>query len=218
MTSPGAGEHGIAIRDDADVDTTVLAEYERTRRELLRRGLAVGSTALAASSVPLLLHVRNAFGQAMGDVQVVKAAIGLEQVAVFAYGAALGSGKLDAKTTQVARLFKSHEEAHRDALTSALQSLGGGSPPVAPASARASSLLRPLLKVRSQKDIALYAIELESVFVAAYHDAHRKLKDAHLLKTGAQIMANEGQHLVVLRTAVKRPPVPDAFEIGRARL
>jgi len=216
--SPRTGAHGIDIRDDADVDTAVLAEYERTRRDLLRRGLAVGSTALAASSVPLLLHARNAFGQAMGDAQVVKAAIGLEQVAVFAYDAALKSGKLDAKTTQVAQLFKTHEQAHLDALTSALQSLAGGSPPTAPASARDNSLLRPLLKVRNQKEIALYAIELESVVVAAYHDAHRKLKDAHLLKTGAQIMADEGQHLVVLRTAVKRPPVPDAFEVGRARL
>ncbi len=218
MTSQRTREQGIAIRDDADVDTSVLAEYERTRRDLLRRGFAVGSTALAASSVPLLLHARNAFGQAMGDAQVVKAAIGLEQVAVFAYDAALKSGKLDGKTTQVARLFKTHEEAHRDGLISALQSLGGGSPPTPPASLRANSLLRPLLKVRNQKEIALYTIELESVAVAAYHDANRKLKDARLLKTGAQIMANEGQHLVVLRTAVKRPPVPDAFEVGRARL
>jgi hypothetical protein len=29
-------------------------------------------------------------------------------------------------------------------------------------------------------------------------------------------MANEAQHLVVLRQAVKRPPVPNAFEIGAA--
>ncbi len=209
-------EHGIVVRDDADVDTAVIVEYERTRRDMLRGGLAVGSTVIAASTVPLLLRARNAFAQAMTDEQILKAAIHFEQVAVFAYEAALKSGKLDGKTTQVARLFKTHEEAHRDALTTALQGMGGGGVPPAPTSPRADPLLRPLLKVRSQKDIALYAIELEGVGVAAYHEAQRKLKDARLLKTGAQIMANEGQHLVVLRTAVKRPPVPDAFEVGKA--
>jgi len=29
-------------------------------------------------------------------------------------------------------------------------------------------------------------------------------------------MANEGQHLVVLRQAVKQDPVPNAFETGKA--
>ena len=50
--------------------------------------------------------------------------------------------------------------------------------------------------------------------VAAYYDAHGKLKDPKLLATGAQIMANEGQHLAVLRPLVNQPPVPDAFETG----
>ena len=36
------------------------------------------------------------------------------------------------------------------------------------------------------------------------------------LQTTAEIMANEGQHLVVLREALHRPPVPSAFEIGKA--
>jgi hypothetical protein len=35
------------------------------------------------------------------------------------------------------------------------------------------------------------------------------------LKTGAQIMADEGQHLVVLREALGRNPAPNAFETGQ---
>jgi uncharacterized membrane protein len=68
---------------------------------------------------------------------------------------------------------------------------------------------------RSQADIANLAIELEMAAVAAYLDAQRKLIDAKLLQTGASIMANEAQHLVVLRQAVKRDPVPNAFETGK---
>jgi hypothetical protein len=51
--------------------------------------------------------------------------------------------------------------------------------------------------------------------VAAYHDAQAKLVEAKLLQTGASIAASEGQHLVVLRQAARRPPVPHALETGQ---
>ena len=51
------------------------------------RGLAV----VGASAVPLLLGVRNAFAQVSGDEPTIAAAVGLEQVMAFAYGAALGA-------------------------------------------------------------------------------------------------------------------------------
>ena len=53
--------------------------------------------------------------------------------------------------------------------------------------------------------------------VAAYYDAHRKLIAAGLLQTAASIMANEGQHLVVLRQAAGQAPVPNALETGDER-
>lgn len=52
--------------------------------------------------------------------------------------------------------------------------------------------------------------------VAAYYDASKKLQQARLLQTAAQIMSNEGQHLAVLRQALGRNPVPNAFETGKA--
>jgi rubrerythrin len=61
-----------------------------------------------------------------------------------------------------------------------------------------------------------FAIALEESAVAAYYDAHQKLKDPKLLQAGASIMANEGQHLVVLRSVAKKNPVPNAFETGKA--
>jgi hypothetical protein len=59
-----------------------------------------------------------------------------------------------------------------------------------------------------------FMIEVETAGIAAYHDAHAKLIETRLLQTSASIMANEGQHLVVLRRLVGADPVPNAFETG----
>ncbi|MCW3065579.1 MAG: putative exported protein [Solirubrobacterales bacterium] len=178
-----------------------------SRRELLRRGAT-------ASLVPLLLYVRTAFAEAQSDAGVIAGAVGLEEVAVFAYDAALKTRLLDGPTTQLLQRVKSHEEAHLGVLKAALQRLGGTAPP-APASPTASKLLAPLAKAKSQKDVLAFAIALETATVAAYYDAQGKLKSPELLRTSAEVMANEGQHLVVLRKALGRPQLPNAFETGK---
>ena len=55
-------------------------------------------------------------------------------------------------------------------------------------------------------------LELELSTVAAYRDAIQRLEKSELVKTAAEIMANHGQRLVVLRQALGRDPVPVAFE------
>ncbi|HVS29470.1 MAG TPA: ferritin-like domain-containing protein [Solirubrobacteraceae bacterium] len=199
----------IVIRD-GDADTAVIAEFEATRREAMRRGLAVGGVVIAAAMVPALLNVRNAFAQARDDEAVLVAAIGLENTAIAAYAAAIKSGLLDRPTTKIAELFKRQEAQHRDGLSAALKSLGG-----TPPSGANAALLKPLKRVKTQAEVASFAVELETMAVAAYYDAQKKLKAAKLLQTGVQIMANEGQHLVVLRQALKKDPVPNAFENGK---
>lgn len=198
---------------DADVDTATIAEYEATRRDAVRRGLAFGGAALAASSIPLLLGVRNAFAKADGDAAILEKAVGLEQTAVFTYTAAVATGKLGGPATAVAKLFAKQEQEHLDGLSAALKDLGGALPVPPKAVADIAGLTAA---ARSAKGILSFAIELETMALAAYYDAHKKLSDAKLLQTGAQIMANEGQHLVVLRTALGRNPVPNAFETGVA--
>ena len=200
----------LVIRD-GDVDTAVIAEYEATRRDAMRRGIAVGGTLLAATSIPLLLGVRNAFAQADDDASILEEAIGLEQTAVVAYDTAAGSGLLDEATTRVVQVFRDQEREHADGLTTALEALGGSAPEPPTADS-----IEGLGGLRGQEDVVNFAIELETMAVAAYYDAHQKLRDPMLLQTGASIMANEGQHLVVLRQAVGRNPVPNAFETGEA--
>jgi rubrerythrin len=199
---------------DGEADSAQIAEFERDRRELIRRGLGLGGAVIAATSIPLLLSVRNAFAADSADDDILKSAIKLEQVAVLAYDKAIDSGLLSADFKQVVQRFRGHEQAHVDALSTALTDLGGTLAPKATA-ADIDGVVTGLGSVKSQADIANLAIELEMAAIAAYYDAHRKLVDAKLLQTGASIMANEAQHLVVLRQAVKKDAVPNAFEIGK---
>jgi rubrerythrin len=205
------------IITDGDCDTALIAEYEATRRDAVRRGLVAGGAIVAASTIPLLLRVRNAFAQASSDQQILEGAVGLEQTAVFAYDTAAASGALQKPVADVAKLFRDQEQEHADGLTAALEDLGGTppEPPTDPAAVEVGGTA--LSDLRNQTDILRFAVELENSAVMAYIDAHRKLKSPDLLKTGAQIMSNEGQHLVVLRQALGASPaqsVPAAFEAG----
>jgi rubrerythrin len=200
------------IIEDGDADTAAIAAYEGTRRDAVRRGLAAGGAVLGAALVPALLSVREAFAAGpQNDAGILASAIRLENTAVAAYAAAVQSGVLTPQLRRTALLFGRQEAEHAAALTAALKSLGGTPPAGADA-----KLLAPLKSARSQKQVVQSAIELETMAVAAYYDASKKLQQARLLQTSAQIMSNEGQHLVVLRQALGKDPVPHAFENGKA--
>ena len=209
-----ASASGMRVQD-GDADTPLVAAFERDRRDLIRRGLGLGGAVVAASSIPLLWSVRNAFAAGGPDAEILESAVKLERIAVLAYTVAIDSKLLTPAFTRVAQTFRDHERAHADVLTTALTDLGGAPPPE-PEVADIDSVVKGIGALASQADVANFAIELELATVAAYYDAQRKLIDAKLLQTGASIMANEAQHLVVLRQAVKQAPVPNAFEIGEA--
>jgi rubrerythrin len=204
----------IAVAD-GPVDTAQVAAFERDRRELIRRGLGLGGAAVAGSAIPLLLAVRNAFAVSDTDGTILVQAITLERVAVLAYDTIVGTGLLGGRLDRQLRLLRGHEQQHADVLTKALTDLGG-TPPRAPSGLQdVDKVVKGLGDIRTQAEALSFAIELETAAVAAYHDAQAKLVEAKLLQTGASIAANEGQHLVVLRQAARRPPVPDALETGR---
>ena len=196
---------------DGEVDTAVIAEYERSRRELVQRGIALGGAAVAASAIPFFLRVRKSFAQANDDSAVLEAAVGLEQQAVFAYTTAAESGRLG-KSARVARLFAEQEREHAEGLTRALRDRGG-SPPAKPDGVKDVPGLAEAT-AGDALDITNFAVELETMAVAAYYDAHGRLSAPELLSTAASIMANEAQHLVVLRQALGKDPSPNAFVTG----
>lgn len=203
---------GLHIRD-GEVDTDAVTDYEATRRRVVGGGLAAGAGVLSAASVPFLLGVGDAFADSAGDADVIERAVGLEQDAVFAYRAAAHTGKLGS-VTRVASLFAEQEQEHADALTRALAGLGG-KPPAKPESAGDVPGLERAA-AGSARELLTFAVELETMAVKAYYEAHGKLRNPRLISTSAAIMANEAQHLVVLRQALGRNPSPDAFVTGGA--
>ena len=186
------------------------AGLERSRREVVGLGIAVGATALAASTAAPLLTVSDAFAQADDDASILEAAIGLEQQAVLAYTAAAKGDKLGRGS---GRLFARQEQEHADVLIAALKDLGGTGPE-RPSNPREIPGLAEAA-AGSQDDFARFAIEFETAAVQAYYEATARLKDPKLLSAAVSIMANEAQHLVVLRQAIGQNPSPHAFVTGQ---
>lgn len=57
-------------------------------------------------------------------------------------------------------------------------------------------------------------LALEREAVSTCHEAIGEVADVRLLPTFVAVMANHGQHLVVLRQGLGRNPIPFAFESG----
>ncbi|MEY2440575.1 MAG: hypothetical protein QOJ46_1, partial [bacterium] len=138
---------------DGAADTARIAEFERDRRELVRRGIGIGAGVVAASSIPLLWSVRNAFAAGGTDGDILVSAIKLEQIAVLAYGAAIDSKLLTPGFAKVARRFRDHEQAHADTLITALRDLGGTPPPAAQVK-DIDGVVKGIGELKSQADVA----------------------------------------------------------------
>ena len=182
-----------------------------TRRHALRNA---GGVALAASTAPLLLGVRTAFAATNGDEETMLAAVRVEQSLVVAYRTLVGSSALDPAAVALARHFGDQEQAHLDVVTKELRMLGG-MVPAQPAPAMVKAGRAAVTDLRTQRALLAFAGALETNAIAAYFEAQQSLRRPVLLQATAAIMASEGQHLAVLRGALGRPPVPNAFETGQ---
>ena len=182
-----------------------------TRRVALRNA---GGVTLAASAAPLLAGVRTAFAAATGDEETMLGAVRLEQGLVVAYRTLAGSTALDADAAALARHFGDQEQAHLDAVSKQLQTLGGVVPGE-PAPEMVKAGRESLNALHTQEQLLAFAGALETNAIAAYYEAQQSLRRAEFLQTTAAIMANEGQHLALLREALHREPVPNAFETGQ---
>jgi len=101
----------------------------------------------------------------------------------------------DGEDFEQAALFAEQCREHARGLGTALRNRGGR-PPEEPGGFRGGPL----------------ALEREAVRTC--HDAIGEVSDGRLLPTFAAVMANHGQHLVVLRQRMGRDPIPSAFETG----
>jgi rubrerythrin len=178
------------------------------RRELL---VAAGGAALAAAATPITAAVAASGNP---DVATIESFVKMELTAAAVYDA-LAQLRLDATTRRLLSLLAEHEREHAAVLLNAAEYLGG--PPQKPPSPEAVKRAAPALaRARTRHDALAIAIEVERIQLGSYYSAQQQLSDTKLLQQTATIMGSEGQHAVLVRSALGTDPIPSPFELGAA--
>lgn len=154
------------------------------------------------------------------EARIIESALRLEQTAVHAYDAVVRGGAVDEPLALRLGALRDHEQAHADALAAALEALGGRRPPAPADDRQADEALAELgipFGIEGARDATtalelLLALELRQV--EHYTRAVGELEDVRLIQTAASVVAAEGQHLVVIREALRRASIPTPLEPG----
>ena len=170
------------------------------RRALLR---GVGTLGLSAAAVAILggcesMAASNSASAA--DVDILNVALGLEHEAINAYQLGAESGLLQDPVLQVAVLFQSHHKAHRDALVSTIQKLGGKPVAEKPIGDYATALNAGSLK--NQSDVLQLAARLEKGAANAYLGVIPAFNDKGLAQVAGRLAADETMHWTALASAL----------------
>lgn len=142
-----------------------------------------------------------------GDAEILNEILSRQSAAVEAYGSVLPA--LRGQTLFVARLFRAQEQEHIDGTLKALRGLGEEAEPP-PETIEADGL-------KSQADYLTFFYEIESATIEAELTAINNLTAPWPRSQLAATVANQAQHLVLLRQALGAKPrewVPSPFENG----
>jgi rubrerythrin len=185
-----------------------------SRRDALRT-VALGAGAIAAGS---LLGPVAAAAQATEDEDLrdyLAEAIALEQIAALAYALAGEAKGTDARLRSVLERFRDQEQAHANAMRSAIESLGfdASDPPDSPTDSdvfddadgidddKAAELADLLARLGEPKDSSAFLtllLDLEQRQIRFYVGRAPGLDSEDLATTSAEIAANQAQHVIVL--------------------
>ena len=143
------------------------------------------------------------------DVEILNEVLSRQLGAVAAYEHVLrGLGRFDLAS---ARLFRAQEQEHVDAIVKALRGLGG--------KAEAQPEEIDVSRLKSRTDYVELLYEMESATIDAELSAISKLSAPWPRSLLASTVANQAQHLVLLRRELGAKPletVPVPFENGTA--
>jgi Ferritin-like domain len=170
-----------------------------------RAVLAGGGALLLAGCEKNSLRARIKRGAVVstGDVQVLNRLLALEYYAIAAYTA--GLPLLGRSAAKVAKQFLGQEAAHASTLAGLVKQAGGVAVMPAPRYALGQPVPGAIVSLLHR---------LENAQVVAYVELIPQLSPGRLRSTAAAIMANDAQHVAVLRAELGRPPVPAAFAGG----
>ena len=179
-----------------------------SRRGLLRAavaGLAGAVVAAGCGHTSLRAQVHNAAPVLDTDVALLGQLLHLEHVGIAAYTA--GTPLLAPATVKAGKLFLNDELSHAGALAGLIRAAGAKPPKPAPS----YELGHP----RTSAEVLALLHRIESEQIAAYLAALPRLEPAFVKQSVAAILANDAQHVAVVRAALGRPAVPSAFVSGR---
>jgi bacterioferritin (cytochrome b1) len=178
-----------------------------SRRGLLRAagaGLA-GAILAGCGSQSIRAQVQNSRPVLHSDVDLLNRLLHLEHVAIAAYTA--GIPLLAPATHKAGQLFLNDEMSHAGDIAGIVRAAGGK--PIKPAPSYA------LGHPRTSQEVLTLLHNVENMQIAAYVDAIAVLEPGTLKQQVASILANDAQHLAVVRAALGQPAIPSAFVTGR---
>jgi hypothetical protein len=203
-------------------------EAAHNRRETIRRA-ALAAGALAASGLvqPALAAAQTSDDEDLRDFLVE--AIGLEDVTVLAYATAAEQAGPDLKPDLVK--FRDQEQAHANALNSAIDELGFDAPdaPDSPTDTgvyddidglddekvkHLDDLLGQIADAEGLDQLLGVLLSLEDEQLTYYDTEGPQLDSEDLATTAASIAGCQAQHLVVLNDRVGRKPGATAAAIA----
>jgi rubrerythrin len=142
------------------------------------------------------------------ELTVLNRALRLEYTLEAAYRE--GEHLLAGRTATLIRRFIEQEHAHADRLQRLIRELGGR--PSRPLLRQ--EYLREFPALRRERDVLLFAADLEELAVRTYVQALRQLSDPGLRRLAGSIATNEAEHLVVVRGGLGQEQAAAAFVTG----
>lgn len=177
------------------------------RRALLAAAACAAAAALLAACGSGGSATTTAVTDKEADVEILNEVLARQTAAVAAYDRSLRA--LGGPVLAFARQFRAQEQEHIDAILKALRGLDGKAEPE-PEEIEAIGL-------ESRADYLVFLYEVESATIAVELSAISKLTDPWPRSLLASTVANQAQHLVLLRRALGAKPlesVPAPFENG----
>jgi hypothetical protein len=178
-----------------------------SRRGWLRAaGVGVAGVVLAGcGKQSLRAQVHNSARVLNTDVDLLQQLLHLEHMGIAAYTA--GTPLLAPATVKAGRLFLNDELSHAGALAGLIRA--AGAKPIKPAPSY--DLGHP----RTSQEVLALLHRIESAQIAAYLAALPRLAPYGVRRSVVAIMANDAQHVAVVRAAQGQTAVPSAFVTGR---
>jgi hypothetical protein len=175
-----------------------------TRRELLRRGVALAAAGTGTGALASAAGAGVAQATRGSDASALLPVVGTEMLAGFVYQQVLDAGVFPPHVQKVTDDILNQEQMHIITLSAELVRLGG-TPPV-PFS-RVSDADKVLVAhgfpgglgpLRNEHDCIILLARIEWLLEGAHLEAISKLQNQRVLQLCAKVLANEAQHGTVL--------------------